>query len=66
MAEQGYCDRPSVAYVFGSRGRTTVVVGHRATELSEQFPDNARCAEHALDAVEKVMEIALARTPKSA
>jgi hypothetical protein len=56
MAEQGYCARDAVAYVFGSNTRKTIVTGTRALELATAYPEGARCGDHAVEEFEAVVQ----------
>lgn len=62
-ADQGYCDRPAVAYIFGrfpttpdAEGRMTIVAGRRGRWLAERQPDGARCVDHALEELEALAD----------
>lgn len=55
MADDGYCDDTAVAYVFTTPSRTTVVTGPGIAEMFDREPGNARCADHAIAAVEAAL-----------
>lgn len=60
-----YCDRPAVAYVFGTTTgtspRVTFITGPRAAELAASWPTALRCLDCAHHEVD--LTIAGVRTP---
>jgi hypothetical protein len=60
-AELGWCDRPAVVYMFGNATngiarRLTFVGAERGDHLAGMTPEGARCADHAVDELEELLQ----------
>jgi hypothetical protein len=61
-SELGWCDRPAVVYVFGNgtnplHRRLTFIGAERGGALSRMTPDGARCADHAVEELEAMLQV---------